>query len=128
MNLEAIIIFYELTESQLSSMTKKYAKVTIDQRLRLIQYIYDDGLSIRQAALRANIIYPTAKAIHKIYITEKRIDKKDHRFRTVARASCKVKKIVGHASAAITAAYSPMAMHTMHSPIDGGKMGCKGEY
>ena len=73
-------------------MTKKYAKVTIDQRLRLIQYIYEDGLSIRQAALRANIIYPTAKAIHKIFIKEKRIEKRDYRFRTVARASCKVKK------------------------------------
>ena len=84
-------------------MSKKYAKVTIDQRRKLIQYIYDDGLSIRQAAFRANIIYPTAKAIHKIYVTEKRIDKKDHRFRTVARASCKVKKYfgeVGHNSVA----------------------------
>jgi len=67
-------------------MTKKYAKVTFDQRRRLIQFIYDEGLSIRQAAFRANIIYPTAKAIHKIYVTERRIDKKDHRFRTISRS------------------------------------------
>jgi len=40
-------------------------------------------MSIRQAAICSQIYYPTAKAIHKIYIAEKRIDKKLHRFRKI---------------------------------------------
>ena len=36
-------------------------------------------MSIRQAALRNNISYPTAKAINRIYLIESRIDKKKNR-------------------------------------------------
>lgn len=44
-------------------------------------------MSIRQAAISTKIYYPTAKAINKIYIAEKRIDKKQHRFRKLTPAS-----------------------------------------
>ena len=71
-------------------MTKKYSPVTNEQRRLLVKLIYEDGLSIRQAAKGSNIYYPTAKAINKIYIAEKRIDKRQHRFRKIAsRASPK---------------------------------------
>ena len=46
-------------------------------------------MSIRQAAICSQIYYPTAKAIHKIYIAEKRIDKKLHRFRKITPAGSK---------------------------------------
>ena len=65
-------------------MTKKYSPVTNEQRRLLVKLIYEEGLSIRQAAIGSNIYYPTAKAINKIYITEKRIDKRQHRFRKIA--------------------------------------------
>ena len=65
-------------------MTKKYSPVTNEQRRLLVKLIYEDGLSIRQAAKGSNIYYPTAKAINKIYIAEKRIDKRQHRFRKIA--------------------------------------------
>ena len=57
-------------------MTKKYSPVTNESRRLLVKLIYEDGMSIRQAAIGAGIYYPTAKAINKIYISEKRIDKK----------------------------------------------------
>lgn len=66
-------------------MTKKYSPVTNEQRRLLVKLIYEDGLSIRQAAKGSNIYYPTAKAINKIYIAEKRIDKRQHRFRKIAK-------------------------------------------
>ena len=70
-------------------MTKKYSPVTNEQRRLLVKLIYEDGLSIRQAAIGSDIYYPTAKAINKIYIAEKRIDKRQHRFRKIApRAPC----------------------------------------
>ena len=65
-------------------MTKKYATVSNDQRRMLVSLIYEDGQSIRQAAIASKIYYPTAKAINKIYLAEKRIDKKQHRFRRIA--------------------------------------------
>ena len=65
-------------------MTKKYSPVTNEQRRLLVKLIYEDGLSIRQAAIGSSIYYPTAKAINKIYIAEKRIDKRQHRFRKIA--------------------------------------------
>ena len=68
-------------------MTKKYSPVTNEQRRLLVKLIYEDGLSIRQAAIGSNIYYPTAKAINKIYIAEKRIDKRQHRFRKIAPRS-----------------------------------------
>lgn len=68
-------------------MTKKYLPVTNEQRRLLVKLIYEDGVSIRQAAISTKIYYPTAKAINKIYIAEKRIDKKQHRFRKLTPAS-----------------------------------------
>ena len=41
-------------------------------------------MSIRQAAIASQIYYPTAKAINKIYMSEKRVDKKKSRFRKIA--------------------------------------------
>lgn len=66
-------------------MTKKYSPVTNEQRRMLVKLIYEDGLSIRQAAITSKIYYPTAKAINKIYVAEKRIDKRQHRFRKIAQ-------------------------------------------
>ena len=68
-------------------MTKKYATVSNDQRRMLVSLIYEGGQSIRQAAIASKIYYPTAKAINKIYLAEKRIDKKQHRFRRIAPKS-----------------------------------------
>jgi len=65
-------------------MTKKYATVSNEQRRMLVSLIYEGGQSIRQAAIVSKIYYPTAKAINKIYLAEKRIDKKQHRFRRIA--------------------------------------------
>ena len=70
-------------------MTKKYCQVSNEQRQLLVKLIYEDGLSIRQAALQAKVYYPTAKAINKTYISEKRIEKKQHRFRKIATSSLK---------------------------------------
>ena len=53
-------------------------------------------------------------------MTEKRIDKKDHRFRTVARATCKVKNCDGQASGI------PMSSQA-HTPYCLGNLGCLGE-
>ena len=65
-------------------MTKRYSKVSNEQRHQLVKLIYEEGWSIRQAAIASQIYYPTAKAINKIYIGEKRIFKKQHRFRKIA--------------------------------------------
>ena len=51
------------------------------QRRLLIQLIYENGMTIRKAALMSKIGYPAAKAINQTYIEEKRIDKKTQRFR-----------------------------------------------
>ena len=56
-------------------MSKKYVSITTEQRRLLIDLIYKQGLNIRQAAIRADIYYPTAKAINKIYRQTGRIDK-----------------------------------------------------
>ena len=48
-------------------MSKKYVSITTEQRRLLIDLIYKQGMNIRQAAIAANIYYPTAKAINKIY-------------------------------------------------------------
>lgn len=61
---------------QQDQMTKKYSPVTNEQRHLLVKLIHQDGMSIRQAALSSRIYYPTAKAINKIYTTERRVDKK----------------------------------------------------
>ena len=65
-------------------MGKNYSPVTNEQRRLLVKLIYEEGFSIRQAALTSKIYYPTAKAINKIYKSENRIDKKRHRFRKIA--------------------------------------------
>ena len=54
----------------------KYNPVANDKRHELIRLIYEDKISIRQAALRIGISYPTAKAINRIYRNEDRVDKK----------------------------------------------------
>ena len=70
-------------------MTKKYSPVTNEQRRLLVQLIYEGHMSIRQAAIASKIYYPTAKAINKIYISEKRVDKKKSRFRKIACSKSK---------------------------------------
>ena len=79
-------------------MTKKYSAVSNEQRRLLVKLIYEDGLSIRQAAISSSIYYPTAKAINKIYMSEKRIDKKQHRFRKIAPANALSKSRSGLAA------------------------------
>ena len=45
-------------------MTKKYIKVTNEQRKELIRLIYEENLSIRKASELAGIPYPNAKAVN----------------------------------------------------------------
>ena len=61
--------------------TVKYFPVDNERRHELIRLIYEDKMSIRQAALQINISYPTAKAINRIYKQEDRVDKKKVRER-----------------------------------------------
>ena len=64
-------------------MTKiiKYSPVDNERRHELIRLVHEDKVSIRQAAIRLNISYPTAKAINRIYKQEERVDKKKFRER-----------------------------------------------
>ncbi len=48
-------------------MKVKYAPVANEKRYELIRLIYDQGISIRQAAIACNIPYPTAKAVNRTY-------------------------------------------------------------
>ena len=63
---------------------KQYVSVSDSERQRLISLIYEEGLCIRQAAIQVKIYYPTAKAINKTYLAERRVNRKKHRFRRVA--------------------------------------------
>ena len=60
----------------MNTTQNKYHPVANDKRHELIRLIYEEKISIRQAALRINISYPTAKAINRIYKQENRVDKK----------------------------------------------------
>ena len=62
-------------------MGKQYTHVTNDQRKELIRLIHEEQMSISQAAAKANIFYPTAKAINKVYKKENRVQKRYHRYR-----------------------------------------------
>jgi len=63
--------------------------VANDKRHELIRLIYEEKISIRQAALKINISYPTAKAINRIYKQENRVDKKAVRQRRSKAANIK---------------------------------------
>lgn len=63
----------------------KYAPVSNERRHELIRLIHEENMSIRQAAIRQNISYPTAKAINRIYMQESRIEKKKVRERRTSR-------------------------------------------
>jgi transposase len=62
-------------------MSKSYRITTNAMRKELIRLIYEEGLSIRQASLRTNIFYPTAKVINKIFQKDGRIEKKIQRMK-----------------------------------------------
>ena len=62
-------------------MPTKYAPVNDERRYELIRLVHEENVPIRQAAKRINISYPTAKAIHRIYKREGRIEKKKVRVR-----------------------------------------------
>ena len=66
-------------------MAKTYTSVTNDQRRELIKLIHKHGLSIARAAEILGIFYPTAKAINKVYLREKRIVKRTSRIKTVSQ-------------------------------------------
>lgn len=63
-------------------MGKQYTQVTNEQRKELINLIYNEGYSIAKAAFQTGIYYPTAKAINKVYKKEKRVQKRNFRYRT----------------------------------------------
>ena len=65
-------------------MAKTYTSVTNDQRRELIKLIHKHGLSIARAAEILGIFYPTAKAINKVYLREKRIVKRTSRIKTLS--------------------------------------------
>jgi transposase len=60
-------------------MVKQYVLVSNEQRLLLVQLIHKEGHSISTAAKMAQIYYPTAKAINKVYLRENRVNKKTFR-------------------------------------------------
>ena len=60
-------------------MAKNYRVTTDEMRHELIRLIHDEGYSIRQASIKTNIFYPTAKVINKIFQSDGRIEKKKHR-------------------------------------------------
>ena len=62
-------------------MSKTYRTTTDEMREHLIRLIHEEGYSIRQASFKADIFYPTAKVINKIYMSENRIEKKKKRNR-----------------------------------------------
>jgi molybdenum-dependent DNA-binding transcriptional regulator ModE len=66
-------------------MAKTYTSITNDQRRELIKLIHKHGLSIARAAEILGIFYPTAKAINKVYLREKRIVKRTSRIKTLSR-------------------------------------------
>ena len=66
-------------------MAKTYTSVTNDQRRELIKLIHKHGLTIARAAEILCIYYPTAKAINKVYLREKRIVKRTSRIKTLSR-------------------------------------------
>ena len=68
----------------------KYHPVANNKRHELIRLIYEEKISIRQAALKINISYPTAKAINRIYKQENRVDKKAVRQRRSKAANPKL--------------------------------------
>ena len=51
-------------------MVKKYERVPNFKRRQLIKYIYEQNMTIVRAAQLAEVYYPTAKAINKVYIAE----------------------------------------------------------
>ena len=57
-------------------MPKKYTPVPDEKRHALIRRIYEDGMTITQAAKMSGVAYPIAKVINKVYQTEGRISKK----------------------------------------------------
>ena len=57
-------------------MPKKYKPVPNEKREKLVYYIHVEGMNITQAALAADVYYPTAKVINKIYKREGRTAKK----------------------------------------------------
>ena len=68
----------------------RYHPVANNKRHELIRLIYEEKISIRQAALKINISYPTAKAINRIYKQENRVDKKAVRQRRSKAANTKL--------------------------------------
>jgi molybdenum-dependent DNA-binding transcriptional regulator ModE len=60
-------------------MVRQYTQVTDQQRAELVRLIHDEGLSIAQAAKKADVPYDNAKAINRTYLKEKRIIKINYR-------------------------------------------------
>jgi hypothetical protein len=67
-------------------MVKKYERVPNFKRRLLIKYIYEQNMTIVRAAQLAEVYYPTAKAINKVYIAEQRTDKKVQRASRTSKA------------------------------------------
>lgn len=67
-------------------MGKKYKLVTDEQRQLLIHLIHTQELSITAAARQVGIVYPTAKAINNVFLTQNRILKKKAGFNIHAQS------------------------------------------
>ena len=65
-----------------------YNPVSNERRKELLRLVNEEYMSIRQAALRCNISYPTAKAINRTFKEEGRFEKK-----TVRAKRSKVPKV-----------------------------------
>jgi hypothetical protein len=57
-------------------MGKKYKLVSDAQRQQLINLIHKKEFSITEAAKLVGIVYPTAKAINNVYLSQNRVFKK----------------------------------------------------
>ena len=77
----------------------KYSPVDDTRRHRLINLIYEEKISIRQAAILCNISYPTAKAINRIFVRDGRIEKKKSRDRGSSSRKIKASPCSDNASA-----------------------------
>ena len=60
-------------------MAKKYVTVPNEKRREIIDMIYNQQMTIAEAAKAAGVFYATAKAINNVYAVEGRHDKKAKR-------------------------------------------------
>jgi len=69
------IFWYSIDRKCESATKRKYVQIDYEKRKELIQVINTEQLTIKSAAEKLHINYPTAKSIVKLYRRESRIEK-----------------------------------------------------